>query len=173
MNQEPVLETRRLYLKPVSPADFDEISAILGDPEVMYAWEHAFSDEEIHDWIAENLRRYERDGYSYWSAALKDTGKIIGVAGIIKEEADDEEYTGLGYIFNKAFWRQGFAFECAEACRDYAFGVLNVPLLTAQIRPENTSSRKVAEKLGMTVIKLFKRLYRGKSMPHLLYGCRK
>lgn len=171
MDQHHVLETQRTYLRHISQSDFDEIAAVLGDIEVMYAWEHAFSEAEIRDWISENIIRYSRDGYSYLAVVLKDTGRIIGVCGLLKEEADNQEYIGIGYIFQKAFWHQGLAFECARACKNYAFDILHVPLLTAQIRPDNTSSRKVAEKLGMSVIKHFERIYRGKRIPHILYGC--
>ena len=162
-----ILETKRTYLRQIYLEDFEEIAAILGDCEIMYAWEHAFTDEEIYNWIRENIVRYTRDGYSYWAVVLKDTGRIIGVMGILKELVDDEIYTGIGYIFHKAFWHQGFALECAEACKNYAFHVFQLSLLTAQIRPENTSSIKLAEKLGISVIKRFKRIYREKTMPHI------
>lgn len=173
MEKDIIIETQRTYLRKVCQEDFREIAGILGDAEVMYAWEHGFSDDEIHEWIKECLMRYTRDGYSYWAVILKSTGKLIGVCGVIAEEADKQKYVGIGYIFRKAFWNQGFAFECASACKDYAFNTLKMPLLTAQIRPNNISSKKVAEKLGMAVIKKFKRIYRGKMMPHLLYGCSK
>lgn len=54
---------------------------------------------------------------------------------------------------------------------EYGFQQLHLPLLTAQIRPENTASRKLAEKLGMQVIDQFtKPAIAGKEMKHLLYG---
>lgn len=168
-----ILETSRTYLRQICLEDFEQIAAILGDCEVMYAWEHGFTDEEVYEWIGENIARYTRDGYSYWAVVLKETGKIIGVMGILKELADGKAYTGIGYIFHKAFWHQGFALECAEACKNYAFHVLQISLLTAQIRPENISSRKLAERLGMFEIKRFDRIYRGKIMMHILYGCTK
>lgn len=49
--------------------------------------------------------------------------------------------------------QENLAFESANACKNYAFRTLKISELTAQIRPENLSSRKVAEKLGMAVIK--------------------
>ena len=173
MEQNIVIETPRLILRKITIDDYLSISKILQDIEVMYAWEHAFSDKEVIDWINENIKRYNRDGYSYWAVIEKRIEKLVGVCGIIAESADNEDYIGIGYIFNKAFWHQGLAFESANACKRYAFRTLKISELTAQIRPENLSSRKVAEKLGMTVIKQFNRLYRGKQMPHLLYGCSK
>ncbi|WP_040196488.1 GNAT family N-acetyltransferase [Candidatus Soleaferrea massiliensis] len=171
MNQNRILETPRTYLRNICQDDFDEIAAILGNIEVMYAWEHAFTDEEIYDWIKENRLRYSRDGYSYWAVVLKDTGRIIGVSGIFKEDADGQEYIGIGYIFHKAFWHQGFAFECAAACKNYAFHMLHIPFLTAQIRPDNPSSIRIAERLGMSAVKRFVRTCRGKPVSHILYRC--
>ena len=84
INGTIILETKRTYLRQIYLEDFEEIAAILGDCEIMYAWEHAFTDEEIYDWIRENIVRYTRDGYSYWAVVLKDTGRIIGVRGILK-----------------------------------------------------------------------------------------
>jgi len=173
MEQNIVIETPRLILRKISIDDYQGISKILQDIEVMYAWEHAFSDQEIINWINENIMRYDRDGYSYWAVVEKSSGQLVGVCGIIAESADNEDYIGIGYIFNKAFWHQGLAFESANACKSYAFRTLKISELTAQIRPENFRSRNVAEKLGMSVIKQFDRLYRGKQMPHLLYGCSK
>ena len=67
----------------------------------------------------------------------------------------------------------GYAYESASACVDYAFRVLGVDQVTAQIRPNNHSSIKVAEKLGMTVRSQFVKRYRGKDMVHLLYSIEK
>lgn len=165
-----ILETPRLYLRKIQLSDYDAICAILQDIDVMYAWEHAFSDSEVADWINENIMRYDRDGYSYWAVIQKTTNGLIGVSGLIVEQVDDEKYTGIGYIYGKSHWKNGFAFEGAAACVDYAFNVLCLGEITAQIRPENISSKKVAEKLGMSIKKQFIRHYKGKDMPHLLYS---
>lgn len=173
MEQDIVIATPRLILRKITIDDYLNVSKILQDIEVMYAWEHAFSDEEVSDWINENIMRYDRDGYSYWAVIKKCSGHLVGVCGLIAESADNEDYIGIGYIFNKTFWHQGLAFESATACKNYAFRNLHISELTAQIRPENFSSRKVAEKLGMSIIKQFNRLYRGEMVPHLLYRCSK
>ena len=173
MEPDIFLETPRLILRKIRINDYQDVSKILQDIEVMYAWEHAFSDQEVIDWINENIMRYDRDGYSYWAVTEKSSGQLVGVCGIIAVNADNENYVGIGYIFNKAFWHQGLAFESANACKNYAICTLKISELTAQIRPENLSSRNLAEKLGMSVIKHFSRFYRGKQVSHLLYGCSK
>lgn len=164
-----ILETPRLYLRKIQTDDYKYICAILQDIDVMYAWEHAFSHDEVIQWIDENIRRYERDGYSYWAVIEKASDTFIAVSGLISEQADDENYVGIGYIFNKTYWGKGYAFETASACINYAFNVLHLDEITAQIRPENVPSRKLAERLGMSVKKQFVRNYQNKDMPHLLY----
>lgn len=165
-----VLETDRLHLRKIQVDDYKAICEILQDIEVMYAWEHAFSDQEVSEWIDENIMRYNRDGYSYWAVIEKDTNQLIGVTGLISEQADNEKYVGVGYIYNKSYWNKGYALEGVLACVKYAFEALQLNEVTAQIRPENSSSRKVAEKLGMIVKKEFVRNYKGKEMIHLLYS---
>ena len=135
----------------------------------MYAWEHAFSDDEVTKWINENIMRYDRDGYSDWSVIEKSSNDLVGVCGLISEQADGENYVGIGYIFNKKYCGNGYAVESAKACADYALNVLKLNEVIAQIRPDNVSSRRVAEKLGMSIKKEFIRKYIGKDVPHLLY----
>lgn len=168
MNQ--ILETERLYLRELQETDFSAISAILQNEAVMYAWEHAFSTEEVKAWIAENIMRYKRDGFSYWAVIIKASNELIGVAGILLEKVDNENHIGIGYIFNNTYWGRGYALEAAFACVDYAFNTLGFNIITAQIRPTNAASIRVAEKLSMTVMRSFIRKYRGKNIPHLLYG---
>lgn len=90
--------------------------------------------------------------------------------GYLPKRAGDENYIGVGYIYSKALWGKGYVFESASACIDYAFNVLQINEITAQIRPENAASRKAAEKLGMVVKKQFTRNYKGKDMLYLLYS---
>ncbi len=166
-----ILETNRLYLRKIQrEIDYNAICGVLQDIDVMYSWEHAFSDEEVSAWIDENIMRYDRDGYSYWAVIEKHTNQLIGVTGLIAEQVDNEEYVGIGYIYRKSSWKLGYAVEGALACVKYAFETLHIDQVTAQIRPDNLSSRRVAEKLGMTIRKEFVKDYKGKEMKHFLYS---
>lgn len=46
-----ILETERLYLRKMEQSDYSALCKILQDEEVMYAYEHAFSDEEVQEWL--------------------------------------------------------------------------------------------------------------------------
>ena len=46
MKSEPIITTERLTLHEMEQSDFPALCTMLQDPEVMYAWERCFPDEE-------------------------------------------------------------------------------------------------------------------------------
>ena len=44
-----ILETERLYLREMNQSDFDSLCSILQDEDTMYAYEGAFSDDEVQE----------------------------------------------------------------------------------------------------------------------------
>ena len=166
------MESERLCFRRITPQDFSVLCEMLQDPDVMYAWEHAFSDDEVRAWIRRRCEGYQAAGYDYFLAVEKATGAVVGQIGLLNETFCGRQCIGLGYILKREFWHRGYATEGARAMADYAFGVLGRGELVATIRPENLSSRKVAERLGMTEAGSFEKQYNGKTMTHLVYSMR-
>ena len=77
-----ILETERLYLRKMTQEDYPALCRMLQDPEVMYAYEHAFSDTEAHEWLDKQLARYAEYGFGLWAVILKETGEMIGQCGL-------------------------------------------------------------------------------------------
>lgn len=50
-----ILETERLYLREMNQNDFESLCKILQDKDTMYAYEGAFSDDEVHEWLDRQL----------------------------------------------------------------------------------------------------------------------
>ena len=46
-----ILETERLYLREMKQSDFNSLCKIMQDKETMYAYEGAFSDTEVQEWL--------------------------------------------------------------------------------------------------------------------------
>ncbi len=101
------------------------------------------------------LDHQDEYGYGLFSVILKETGELIGDCGL--EQMEDMGGAELGYDFRSDFWNQGYATEAAIAVRDYAFEVLKLPLLISLIRVGNLASKRVAEKVGMTLTEEFTR----------------
>lgn len=166
---EYVMKSDRLNYRKITKNDFANLKPILQDIKVMYAWEHAFTDEEIHKWIDKNLIRYENEGFSYFAVIEKTTNKFVGTAGPLIEDIDGIKYIGIGYIIDKKYWGKGYGAESAKASMDYAFNNLNSKVVIASIRPNNLSSRKIAEKLNMKIQFDYVKHYNNIDMPHLVY----
>lgn len=75
------LETARLQLRELTQGDFVDLAQILLDRDVMTAYEHDFSAEEVQNWLDRQLRRYRQDGFGLWAVVLKSSGEMIGQAG--------------------------------------------------------------------------------------------
>lgn len=171
-NGRKILQTGRLELREMSGADFSSLCKMLQDIEVMYAWEHAFNDNEVQAWIERNMVRYRKDGCGYWLAFERESGICVGQLGLLKEEIFGVNHIGIGWILAKKYWGMGYAVEGAAACLDYAFNKLNASRVIADIRPHNMSSRRVAERIGMHEQGCYDKIYNGVVMPHLLYVAR-
>ena len=80
--KDRILETKRLYLRKLNQEDFSFFCKILQDEEVMYAYEHAFSDEEVQEWLNRQLARYAQYGFGLWAVILKENEELIGQCGL-------------------------------------------------------------------------------------------
>jgi len=165
-----ILETERLVLRRLTREDIEEVSLILGDIEVMYAWEKAFSQKEAAEWIDKNLKRYEEEGYSYLIAHEKESGRCIGLMGPLMERIEGRNYPGIAYIIHKRYWKQGYAVEGTKACINYLFNKTDAEEVIVQIKYDNEPSTGVAKKLGVTFKYEYIKEYDGKKMPHLIFS---
>lgn len=139
----------------------------------MYAYEHAFSDSEVDTWLNNQLRRYKEDGFGLWAVILKDTDELIGQCGLTMQNIGEKEVVEVGYLFNKAYWHNGYATEAAVACKNYAFNTLDIDEVYSIIRDNNLPSINVAKRNGMTIKGEFTKHYYGMNMPHLIFSVNK
>lgn len=164
-----IIETERLILRKMDNGDYSALCKILQDEDVMYAYEHAFSDDEVDEWLKKQLVRYETDGIGLWAVVLKENGEVIGQCGLTKQLWWGENIVEVGYLFRKDFWHKGYATEAAVACKDYAFNRLGEKRVYSIIRDLNLPSRRVALRNGMKVCGVQMKHYYGIDMPHLIY----
>ncbi|MDO4270511.1 MAG: GNAT family N-acetyltransferase [Eubacteriales bacterium] len=163
-------ESERLRFRRLRADDFALVAPILQDEQTMYAWEHAFSYDEVIDWIADMLRRYREDGCGCWAALDKVSGELAALAGVILEAPEEGEAPcpALLCIVARERWAQGYGAECAKAALAYAFDRLEAERVIALIRPENEPSLRVAAACGMRPVGQMVKHYQGKELPHLI-----
>ena len=151
--RDPQLETPRLRLRLMKPADLDDLLKIFADPKVMASFNSdPFNREQMEGWMRRNLEHQQQHGYGLFSVIHKSEEVLIGNCGLEHMTVDGEQVTELGYDLRSDYWNQGFATEAAAAVRDYAFDVLRLPGLISLIRAGNEASRRVSEKIGMHLV---------------------
>lgn len=171
---KPILQTSRLLLREMTEDDLPALRSILQDPQVMYAYEHAFSEEEVRAWLAKQRRRYAEDGFGLWAMVLRQTGAMIGQCGLTwQDRGDGTQCVEVGYLLQRAFWHQGYATEAATACKAYAFQELGLDEVCSIIRDNNLASQAVAKRNGMIVTGRLVKHYYGMDMPHLVFSVRR
>ena len=141
-----ILETKRLYMREMSRSDFDPICKILQDEETMYAYEGAFRDDEVWEWIDRQILRYDKLGHGLWAVILKESEELIGQCGLTMQQWKDREVLEIGYLFRREYWHKGYAIEAARACRQYAFEELGAEEVCSIIRDTNTASQGRTQK---------------------------
>lgn len=144
------LETRRLFLREMTPADAPALHAVLGDPETMRWYLRACTFEEVEQWIARQISRYP-SGAGLLGLVLKESGGLIGDCGLVWQDVDSVREPEIGYHVLRTCWNRGLATEAARAVRDYAFSTLGCDHVISLIRPENAPSLRVAAKNGLTL----------------------
>ncbi len=164
-----ILETKRLILREINEHDFEDIREILQNSKVMYAYEHDFTDEDVHEWIDRQIIRYKKYGFGLWAVILKTTGNVIGQAGLTMQPYKNEEVLEIGYLLKYQYWHKGYAREAAAACKEYAFEKLNQYKVYSIIKADNWRSVKVAESIGMKKETEFITRYYNGDMLHYLY----
>ena len=166
-----ITETERLKIRRFYRDDLDSLFNMMKNPEAMCDFENVFiKKKEARKWLNSQLTRYHKDGYGYFAVTLKDSDNIIGQAGIIKAETDDEKTAELVYIFDNAAFEQGYAYEAAKACVDLAFNHYNIERLYCKIRPENQRSVCVAVRIGMSAENCFIKPQNGNNIECTIYS---
>jgi RimJ/RimL family protein N-acetyltransferase len=145
-----IIETARLLLRPFSPDDAGAFFELNSDPEVVRytGGDSLGSVAEARQGICERiLRDYATRGFGRWALIFKETGALIGLAGL--KHLDELEQVDLGYRLLPKYWGQGLATEAARASIAYGFDVLRLPQIIGLVDPPNFASVRVLEKSGL------------------------
>lgn len=143
-----MLETTRLFLRPMDEADVDSVFAMRSDADVMrFIRAPQIEIGEAENWVKLISSRWATERIGFCALIEKQTGQFIGWCGLWRLTESKE--IEVGYALRKEFWGRGFAVEASEAFLHYGFDDLNLEKIVAVADPENRNSRRVMEKLGM------------------------
>jgi ribosomal-protein-alanine N-acetyltransferase len=148
-----VLQTERMALCQMEMDDVDDLMGIFSDPVAMRYYPNTKSRQEAEEWVRRAQESYRDHGFGLWVAVLADSGAFVGQCGLTVQEVEGKNEVEIGYLFLRKFWGRGLATEAASAVRDHGFHTLGYAPLISLIDPGNLASRRVAEKVGLTLEK--------------------
>jgi RimJ/RimL family protein N-acetyltransferase len=147
-----MLETARLRVRTLDLADEDDMLVYQSDPEIVryIPWPERTREQVRAGIVAfKDRTRMEQSGDALVLAIVeKRSDVVIGQmsVGIVSRDDAQGEF---GYVVSRAFANRGYATEASAAVLEYAFDVLGLHRMTAQIDTRNAASAAVAVKLGM------------------------
>lgn len=148
------METHRLRFRRVTWDDFDEWSKLFVSADTIrfLGLNPALSQRELTTvWFEKTFERYENGRGSMNALIDKESGRLVGQSGLLVQEVEGEKRLEVSYSILPEFWRKGYAFEAANACKNYAFEHEWADNLISIIDPDNFGSQHVALKNGMSI----------------------
>ncbi|MEO6798709.1 MAG: GNAT family N-acetyltransferase [Rhodanobacter sp.] len=142
----PRIETERLILRLPQRQDFDAYAAMIGDEETARYIGGLLTRAAAWRKFLQMPGAWMIQGFGMFSVLDKTDDRWLGQLGPWKPEG----WPGneIGWSFHRGAWGHGYATEAAVAAIDWAFDHLGWTDIIHCIDPRNTSSQKVAARLG-------------------------
>jgi ribosomal-protein-alanine N-acetyltransferase len=161
MTLQANLRTERLVLHPLAQEDAPAIFAIMSDEETMRFWDWPAIREPqtVAEIVADQIADMAAGRAVFWTVMLGPA--LIGscdLSGIDRHHGRAE----IGFLFNRAYWGNGYAAEAMAAVVDHAFGPLGLERLWARFHAGNEGSKRLLERLGFA--------YEGTLRSHVVRG---
>ena len=148
----PILETKRLLLRPLELADAEQAQQLFPQWEIVQfmnarvPWPYP-EDGVLTYYRDVALPAIERGDEWQWTLQLKHSPEqLIGAISLHKGEWDNR-----GFWLGVPWHGQGLMTEAVMAVNDYWFDVLAFDVLRAPKAIANAASRRISEKTGMRV----------------------
>ncbi|PFF17917.1 GNAT family N-acetyltransferase [Bacillus anthracis] len=150
------IEAERLLIRKFEFKDWEAVHEYTSDSNVMkYIPEGVFTEEDTRNFVNKNMGENAKN----FPVILIDENILIG--HIVFHKYFGEHTYEIGWVFNSKYFNKGYASEAAQATLKYGFKEMKLHRIIATCQPENTSSYRVMEKIGMRREGYFK-----KCIPH-------
>ena len=146
-----ISKTKRLFLRRFDVSDVDDLTEVLGHPEVMeFSPFGPVGRAAVNQKIQQFEAHWHTWGFGQCAVVHKADQKVIGYYGLIRFiEIDGQTEDEIGYRLNRSYWGQGYATEAAQAIQTYGFTVVGLKRMVSMISENNVRSIRVAEKIGL------------------------
>jgi len=165
--------TARLTLRPLKAEDYTDVCRYAQDGEntrYMIFYPHQ-SNEQTRRFLEEAVSEWEKDEPAYYEFALECGGEVIGGISLYVDE--NRKSGELGWILRKDRQGCGYVFEAVQGLLHHVYELEpELRQLRAECDSRNLPSRRLAERLGMTLADAgSRRTYpqTGEEAPQMIY----
>ncbi|MGI8314796.1 GNAT family N-acetyltransferase [Halobacillus mangrovi] len=146
------LNTERLWIRKFKPTDWRAVYSYTSDREVMrFLPEGVHTEKDSKAFVNQNC-----DGVAkHFPVITLENNQLIGHMTFHKYFGD-HTYE-IGWVFHRDHHNKGYASEAAQALLKYGFETIQLHRIIATCQPENYSSHRVMEKIGMRKEGFFKK----------------
>lgn len=147
-----VIDTARLRLRAYHDEDLPDLVSMAGTWEVaswLSALPYPYTEDHGRKWIAHVRQTHSAGSPRTFAIALKESGRLIGGAGLYGRSGDGSGEPSLGYWLGLSYWKQGYAREAVGAVIDYGFHTLGLDTIRALTDPGNAASQRVLLACGL------------------------
>lgn len=145
------IKTKRLLLRPLTMDDLKTTHIYSSDEEntkYMFFLPNK-SINDTYDFLKRVTDEWQKKSPNFYEFAIVLNGRHIGAVSLY---LDAEHKIGeIGWIIDKHYHKNGFAFEAASALKDFAFSKLQLKKIVAHCDYRNTASQNLMKKIGMTL----------------------
>lgn len=161
-----IIETERLRLRRLGRRDKKDMYDYARRKEVSrYLLWSPHQDEDYTKRLIDRLLYLYKSGeYFDFAVEYRENGKMIGTCGFASVD-EKNNCAEVGYVLSPDYWGKGIATEAVNAVLRFGFCDLELGRIEARYMVENTASRRVMEKCGMT----FEGIYRKKLLVKGIY----
>ena len=139
-------ESQRLFFRKVQKTDFEAWLPFHQEPLSALYFAGYKEEPEIacQHWFDKIFHRYENDLGGLNALISKETGKLVGMCGLLIQTVDEIEELEIGYSLLPEYWKKGYATEAANKCREFATQHKFRSSIISIIHIDNIGSQKVA-----------------------------
>lgn len=145
-----IFETDRLRFRVFTEDDLDALARINADEETSrYVGDGTpLSRAETRQWIENSRRNVARYGYGTGAVVERQSGALIGWAGVARPADGSEE---IIYGFDRNCWGMGYGTELLGGLMEWAQHVLGIRELRATVYADNAASIAMLRRRGFNL----------------------
>ncbi|PXV84915.1 ribosomal-protein-alanine N-acetyltransferase [Lachnotalea glycerini] len=151
-------ETNRLILQIITPNYAKKVlDFYVTNKDIFETYEPSRPENFYTEEYQKALLGYEYNSITkmqnvrFWVFKKEDPDKIIGTVSFSNIQPYIYSSCNIGYKFDKYYHHQGYAFEALNQLIDIIFNECHLHRINAYIMPNNTSSKRLIERIGFTL----------------------